>query len=309
MAQEMEATLIATLIPSDTSDRAVNAFCHQHNKDRYLPPRDVGEGRALSSRETTPVSDELIDERHKYRHVYNHRLVLNLYRKVKNPSKGFCFGANREVCDILLGTRGQGISNAHFYITIGTFNGKKRLILKDVSTRGMAVAYSGQAQNEIRDHFTWILDLEKDDGKWEVEVIIRGIHFKVELASHESCASEDEEKVEEFLNNEPALDGLAIYTPTEPATPSLVPRLPIYIRDRELGHGSFGSVHKVIDVSTGEIYARKSFYEPRWERSEKRRERQKEEWLSRVHRGIRIMKENQHVSMLLLLDYMNPDPS
>ena len=41
-----------------------------------------------------------------------------------------------------------------------------------------------------------------------------GVHFKVELASHKTCAAEYDQNVEKFLNEERTLDGLAIYTPT-----------------------------------------------------------------------------------------------
>ncbi|KAK4964348.1 hypothetical protein LTR66_002297 [Elasticomyces elasticus] len=159
--------LIATLIPSDTSSHTANAFCHKHNRDRYLAPEDI-DGPALSSREPTPAPSELIDEHCKY--DFTHRLALKFGKKVKNPAKGFCFGANTKICDVLSGTRRHGISNVHLYMTFGAFDGKKRLIPKDVSTHGTAVAYSGQARDEVHDHFVWILDLDKEEGKWEVEV-------------------------------------------------------------------------------------------------------------------------------------------
>ena len=288
--------LIAMLIPSDLLSLAANAFCHKHNCDRYLAPRHIEEGPTLSSREATPISGELIDDK-SGKYDYTHRLILKLNRKMKDPAKGFCFGSNPNICDIVLGPRRQGISNLHFCITFVMRDGKVRLILKDVSTCGTAVAYSGQARDDVRNHFVWILDLVKEEGRWELEVYVRKIRFIVELANHETCVTEYEKAVEEFVQEESTLSELALYTPTEPASPAPGPRFRIYIRERELGRGSFGSVDKVINVSTGDIYARKNFFNPRWERSETRRARQREEWLAQVHREIRIMKENQHVSI------------
>ena len=89
----------------------------------------------------------------------------------------------------------------HFFITFGIFDGRKRLILKDVSTRGTAVAYSGQAREEVRNHFIWILDLEKKVGEWEVEVFVPGVCFKVELASHQYCSVEYDERLKDFLQS------------------------------------------------------------------------------------------------------------
>ena len=108
-------------------------------------------------------------------------------------------------------------------------------------------------QQEVRHHFTWILDLKKEEGKWEVEVHIRGLRFKVELASHNTCKAKYNKNVEEFLKNSqmaiPPLDVLGIdsYTTTVQPSQSLTPRqYPIYICERKLGSGSFGRVDKVI---------------------------------------------------------------
>lgn len=167
------------------------------------------------------------------------------------------------------------------------------------------VSYSGQAEEEVRHHFIWILDLEKEEGKWEIEVNARKLRFKVEVASHEKRKAEYDKNVKDFLQNSrtclPPLDVLGIDSQTTTAQPSqpLTPKqLPIYIRERRLGSGSFGGVDKVIDVSTGAIYARKEYYEPQWGKGKERRRQQKEDWLNRVRREIRNMRENPHVSLI-----------
>ncbi len=50
-------------------------------------------------------------------------------------------------------------------------------------------------------------------------------------------------------------------------------------------------------MSTGAIYSRKVFYESQWRKDKERRRQQQEDWLNRVRREIRIMRENPHVSI------------
>ncbi|KAL9015349.1 MAG: hypothetical protein Q9173_000040 [Seirophora scorigena] len=307
--------LIATLITVEK--RAENAFCYEDNKKRYLPPtRGIAEGPTISSREATPAGEQPDNDHCQY--DFTHRLQLTFGVEPKDASKGYSFGTDPKKCDVLLGNRGAyGISGLHFWITFddtvdkNTIDKKKktRLILKDSSTNGTAVGYSGQAEKEVRRHFTWILDLEEDEGEWEVVVNAQGLRFKVELASHKTCEAEYNKKVTKFLEQSsmalPPVDGLGIDSCTTTAQPSQAspPRqLPVYISERELGRGSFGRVDRVIDVSTGAMYARKEFYEPQWGKNEERRRQQKEHWLDQVRREIRIIRENSHVSMTTLID-------
>lgn len=303
---EMEdPNLIATLIPVDNKKRAENAFCHKDNEIRYLPPtHGIPEGPTISTREATPAQEQSNDDHREYDST--HRLQLTFDKKPKDPTKGYCFGTNLQKCDVLLGDRGaHGISGLHFYITFDDiFDDGKHLILRDKSTNGTAVSYSGQASKEVRHDFTWILDLKREEGKWEVEVHVQGLEFKVELASHETCQAKYNEKVEDFLiysrTAPPPLDGLELDSHRTTAQPLTPRQYPIYIRERGLGRGSFGGVDKVINVSTGAIDARKEFYEPQWAKGKERRKQQREDWLNQVRREIRIMKDNPHVSISTL---------
>lgn len=157
-----DPNLIATLIPVDTEKLTENAFCQDDNKTRYLPPTQrIAEGPTIASREATPAKEMLDDDHCKY--DFTHRLQLTFDQHPKDPIKGYSFGTNPRDCDILLGQRGaRGISGLHFCITFDdTIDDKKHLILRGSSTNGTAVSYSGQAIEEVRHHFTWILDLEK----------------------------------------------------------------------------------------------------------------------------------------------------
>ncbi|KAL9029909.1 MAG: hypothetical protein Q9196_001912 [Gyalolechia fulgens] len=304
--------LIATLIPVDKEKRAENAFCLDKNKDLYLPPtRGISGGPTISSREATPAGDRPDNDHCQYDST--HRLQLTFDQVPKDPSKGYSFGTDAQRCDVVLRNRGTyGISGLQFCITFDdTIDHKTHLVLKDSSTNGTAVGYSDQAKYEVRRHFTWILDLSKEGGEWEFVVHARGLSFKVELASHQTCKAEYEEKLTSFLKRSstalPPVDRLGIdsYTTTaQPSQASTPKQLPVYISERELGRGSFGRVDKVIDVSTGARYARKEFFEPRWVKNEQRRRERKEQWLDQVRREIRIMKENSHA--LDALRYLHP---
>ena len=97
--------------------------------------------------------------------------------------------------------------------------------------------------------------------------------FRVELASHRTCEAEYEKNVGKFLEYsqtaDPFLGGLSIDSYTTEVAPgqSRTPgQRPIYIHVEPLGKGAFGQVDKVIDVSTGAIYAHKTFHESPWAR-------------------------------------------
>lgn len=147
--------LIATLIPADKRRLTENAFRLEKNDERYLPStRGIAEGPTISSREATPAQEQPIDDHCKYDST--HRLQLTFDKPPKDANKGYSFGTDSKKCDVLLGPRGaHGISGLHFCITFDdTIDDKKHLILRDSSRNGTAVSYSGQAEEEVRHHFT-----------------------------------------------------------------------------------------------------------------------------------------------------------
>ncbi|KAI9777559.1 MAG: hypothetical protein M1816_004702 [Peltula sp. TS41687] len=274
--------LIATLIPVDDEKLTENAFRLKDNKARYLSPtREIEEAPpTISSRQSTPAQEQPDQDDSEDKYSSTHRIQLTLNGKPpKDPTRGYSFGTDPRLCDVVLGPsrNARGISGLHFYMT---FNEDKELILKDVSTNGTSVSYSGQAGEEV------------------------------ELASHDTYQSAYDEQVIDFLEAGrtalPPLDVLGIYSHTTTAQPSqpLTPRrYPVYISERKLGSGSFGAVDKVIDASTGSSYARKQFYEPPWGKAQKRNKQQKEDWLKGICREIRIMRDNPHERIVQVVHF------
>ncbi len=149
-----------------------------------------------------------------------------------------------------------------------------------------------QAREKVRHHFIWILNLKKKEKKWEVEIHVRELEFKIELISHNTCKVEYDKNVENFLiNNRTTCSSLNVlkihsYTTTAQLNQSFtLKQLSIYIRERKLRNDSFEEIDKVINVSIDAIYARQKFYESQWEKSKKRKKQQKKnDWIEFAER-------------------------
>ncbi|KAE8554691.1 hypothetical protein EYB25_003232 [Talaromyces marneffei] len=246
-----DSNLILILVANDR--RAEVAFSSKYNISRYMGPLGLSADLEVpfSSRETTPASDTG-DEYSSS--IFTHRIKLEFSQPPKNPAKGFSFGRNPRLCDVVLDTgHGSKISNAHFYIT---FDRHRNLILRDESTHGTAVTYSNQTSRETRKSFEWILDLNHESGRlWEVEIFVpnlKGLSLKLVFPDHSTCKEEYSARVDRFLASHlsslPPLDLIGIDNPTVEASMAVTPRMkPIYLRERKIGSGSFASVYLVID--------------------------------------------------------------
>lgn len=296
--------LVATLIPIDPKRLAETAFLLPHNEIlRQAPAEGIAECSAISNLVHPPTPGA---GRNDSDYSLTPRIRLS-FEKLKDPTRGFVFGTNPRACDVLLGYRGtEGISDIHFCIS---FNEQGQVLLRDSSTWGMAVTYDGQGIKEVRHHFTWILNLYKNE-KWNIEVHIprKGrLAFKVELASQYACTKSCKENLKGLLDDRQSglppfhLLGMDSHATTAQPSQPLTPRqYPIYVGGEELRRGPYGEVDKVIDVSTGGIYARKRFYEPVW--PELQRKTLRDRWLERICKEIRVMRSHPHVRNFGLLD-------
>ncbi|WEW61592.1 hypothetical protein PRK78_007083 [Emydomyces testavorans] len=311
-----DSKLILVLVPSDDKKLAETACSLPHNNDRnLLPVKLIPEGRTISSREQTPGADEEEDsEEVDSNYKFLHGIRLGFEKPPRDPAVGFSFGTSPD-CDVLLGYRGlaKGISAKQFCIT---FDEEERLVLRDSSTHGTAVSYGSQAANELRCNFAWILNLRNSEGKlWDVKIhLLNGITFKVQFISHRRNKADYDESLKAFLDTSraalPSVDQLGIDScpttlqPTLPLTPR---RYPVYISDKCLGKGTFGTVDMVFDASTGAVYARKTFETP-WKNNPDLVYK-KTRWLQQIRNEINIMKTHPHEHMVSVIDFrVEPSP-
>ena len=102
-----------------------------------------------------------------------------------------------------------------------TFDGKRRLILRDSSRNGTTVSYGNEAQK--RTDFSSILDIYKDSGDEPRDVVVqvRELRFMIEFPNHEKCQNKSNDNVDSFLRkgraNVPALNALTTNTPQKTA--------------------------------------------------------------------------------------------
>ena len=268
-----DPNIIATLIA--TKPLAERTSQLDHNCDRYEPP--LSDDRPFS-RESTPFPGEDQGDNADV----GHRLKLSFDKPPKNVREGFVFGWDPG-CDIQLVDRQnfrpedrkkvQYISKKHFSITV---DAQRRVILRDSSRVGTAVSYDGQAQDEIRSRFTWIIFPDFDS----IEVKIPGadISFEIQLGKHDSCEAQYFANVDSAFPQRRRPEESGLTSPmhklnvrsqntSAALSEAVTPRQgPIYLLHESLGHGAFGRVYKVVDVSTGHSYAGKSFYTPDWNR-------------------------------------------
>ena len=118
--------LIVTLVAKD--HLAEKAW--KENKDYYVSLYDFNNGGAdLSSRETTPAYQ-----------ILELKLEITFGYSPKVPQRGFMFESILRAYDVLLEIKRNGFSDQYFSIT---FDKKGRLVLKDTSTYGTRISYSG----------------------------------------------------------------------------------------------------------------------------------------------------------------------
>ncbi|KAL9638791.1 MAG: hypothetical protein Q9204_001365 [Flavoplaca sp. TL-2023a] len=258
--------IIVTLVAS--CPKAERAWNLSENRDRCEPaPEPAGDVDSIPSRETTPAGQSDVQS----------RIHLRFDNKPKNLEKGFVFGSDPQKCDVLLG-RWPSFSREHFRIT---FNARGDVVLEDTSRVKTCVEYEGEKPSG-RNHFTWIFfdgydsikvtlnKGEDDDERRRPNELV----FKVKWPEkRRSCLAEYEAYRDAYLearrNALPALSQLGVESQQTTAllTAQYSPRKqPIYLKRGELGRGSFGTVYKAVDVSTGYEYAAKKFYGGNWKK-------------------------------------------
>ncbi|KAL1952497.1 hypothetical protein VTO42DRAFT_5183 [Malbranchea cinnamomea] len=227
-----------------TDPASLEAIFSPKNRDRFVRPDD-NHSEAPASQRTTPSCDESAASTASPAPSGYPCLQLTFSSPPKNIKKGFVFGSDPKVCDIIVGRKADGISGQHFAIS---FNRNFCLVLKDVSGRGTAVSYNGQGGSQRRKLFTWLLL-----PGWEIKVHLRGevkYVFRLVQPDRSECDTAYTRLVKAYLKDG---DPESFSEPVSPQGE------PVYVRQEFLGAGRFGTVYKATNASTGCCVALKVF--------------------------------------------------
>ena len=179
----------------------------------------------------------------------------------------FVFGSGPKRCDAYIGSRPEQISAQHFLVY---FNRRRQLVLRDVSKSGSVLVYDPKEGYNRRKDFVWILFKNMDI----VFTTRAGSIFKLQVVREASQRTEYLKHLEKFLTvgrviahtagsrkligkHNVDLDGFNETATTSLPQASLLD--PLYHCIKELGSGSYGTVYKVVNLSTGYIHAAKKF--------------------------------------------------
>lgn len=298
--------VLARLTPCDAGNNARTAFGLEQNASRfYKTAEGIAKEPIIDSREPTPP---LLPPSEGDQDATD-CILLTFDNPPKNPSNGWQFGTNERSSNVLLGCRGTpGVSSRQYNIIIDK---KLRIWLRDFySSRGTAVSYSDDNQDDVRKKESWILSFEPGHLKQWKEIKIRsgGLAIKVEFPNQGAGRPQYVENLRTFFNQSqiaaPVVDllelesGRTTITPSQPLTPD---KHPIYIDDRLIGRGQFGEVRKVIKARDGDFYAAKKFFPPPVDpNGNKKRKRDESNWLEKIRNEIAIMESNPHVRLSMI---------
>ncbi|CAN8106203.1 unnamed protein product [Discula destructiva] len=207
---EYDPDLIARIYAVDDSEYAENTIkAHLDRHDGYYA---ASSPYAPGSREST-VSP---------RSPAQYETFLELrFGRGPRTGRGFVFGMAFS-CDVILPPK-RGLSNQHFAII---FDDLGRLLVRDFSRNGTAVAYDGRGQY-VRRNFDWIIGGDPEVDKMN-NITIPLIHIRIEPNRDIFTSPDHLEKVAAFHSgnatpNELLTDLTVAGHTTEPGTSSQTP--------------------------------------------------------------------------------------
>ncbi|EER40150.1 serine/threonine protein kinase [Histoplasma capsulatum H143] len=251
-----------SLIMTITAPAGHTAECLKlpHNSSRYITP--PGDNQDTRSQSTSAEYFEEDGNDSGDNDEPQGSLQLTFNNPPKDITRGFVFGTEKKICDVLLARRKrQGISGVHFCIT---FESENHLVLRDISTKNTAVSYDHWGEKYKRRGFQWILNLGKEIQDISIH-LSDGFRLDITLPNHASCLKEYYENVNSYVKESQdsvlALGGLNV--PSQDSTRVRTPlNDPIYFPQDIIGSGTYGTVWNVLDVSTGISYASKKLHFP-----------------------------------------------
>ena len=237
------------------SEHAAEALKHPHNARRYVPPTFAKDPEDQIG-PPTPERDVKTSTNSK---------VLLTFDRPPNDGLHFVFGSDPEQCDVYIGPKTERISGRHFIVY---YDDRKRLVLQDISKSGSVIYYNPESGNHRRKDFVWTLFKNLD----VIYAANTGPAFRLRVERHACFEAQYSQNLDRFLNNghetiktrasddsvyRLRLQSIAV---TEPHSYLRTPcKNSIYHFIKKVGSGGFGTVHKVVNVSTGQVYAAKKF--------------------------------------------------
>lgn len=213
----------------------------RQNSGRYILSQQESQPEHGSRESTVSVNDEKNDSTR----FSNLQFIFNPRPKA---SQRYIIGTDKNCCDIIL-SKSNKISRRHCCLT---FDEKRRLILRDLSSSGTIVTYDEQngekrrtivtkndKRRKICHHFTWIFsDVELNEIK-KIVITIGKIEFKIFIFKRQTYSVLYNNNVDRFLqkanaDNELPFDALSIQntasTVQHSETDTFNFQKPIYIR-------------------------------------------------------------------------------
>jgi hypothetical protein len=301
--------VFAVLTAHDQKNKASSAFKLPLNSRWFREAvGGVAEEPTINSREATPAEDPRSNDDGSS--VLN-RLLVTFNELMKNPLNAIQAGTNPTSSHILLGYRGtKGISARQYNIVV---NDDLWIWLHDsYSAHGTAVGYDGQNQKEVRRKETWILAYAPGTRNQFGEMTIHSgsLAVKIQFPGHEAADPRYVDNLREFVEkckeaakkhkeDVPGVEGLGLESEPTTQAPSeaLTPRERlIYYRDKRIGKGAFGEVHRIVKSRDGKYFAAKTF-NPLANKNKRKLDEIDPAWLIDIRREFTIMSENPHESM------------
>ena len=226
-------------------ENSIKALNNSHNQG-FIVSDKLSERPSLSrhQREETPSVEP--------------RTVLAVLRTDHypfDPLLGWVFGSDEETCDVLIGTRDQGVSRKHFRIDHNWRT--MTLVLTNISTHG-----------------THMIDPETGDshrittsraifGTEQHRITLGAVNLTLRIPSRNQAQQAGyslsiQRLGQEVVQATPSIRGLNIQS-TGAVTPAVVGRKRKFVLRGVIGNGAMATVYKAIDAETGDLFAAKEY--------------------------------------------------
>ena len=252
-----DADIAFTLVARNK--RAQQMWADPHNSSRYALLSHDSQGPTASRGSSESQGNKKIDT--------EQALQFRFSQVPNDYSKGFLLGSDDETCDILLG----GLYDVDSEMVAFTYNQQYELIMNVTSIQYTTVKYNDQP-SASRQRFSWILPR---DQKIIRVTMARDAGIGLDLVFDVVLPTYDPSSVDKYHKNcEPFIvpgvgdeliaevfgEGNAAAT----ARGGVLVRQasPFYLRLENIGHGAFGTVHKVQRLPDGKIFAAKFLRTP-----------------------------------------------